>query len=63
MILSMKTLEISLPKDAEGKIAILQTQLTERDQKITDLEEQLAWFQRQIFGKRSEKTVDLISAE
>ena len=31
--------------------------ITEQNQKIIRLEEQLAWFKRQIFGKRSEKFV------
>jgi transposase len=32
--------------------------LRQRDEKIIDLEEQLAWLKRQIFGKRSEKNVE-----
>ena len=38
-------------------IESLQVQLIERDQKITLLEEQLDWFKRQIFGKKSERVV------
>jgi len=34
-------------------------QLQERDQKITYLEEQLAWLKRQIFGKKTERIVDI----
>ncbi|MEI6243379.1 MAG: IS66 family transposase [Chlamydiota bacterium] len=36
----------------------LQKELVLRDQKISYLEEQLAWFKRQIFGKRSEKVIE-----
>jgi len=43
---------------AELTVESLQTQLIERDQKILYLEEQLAWFTRQIFGKKSERLVD-----
>lgn len=48
--------------ELESQLQISQNQLTERDQKITTLtnengylEEQLAWFKRQLFGKRSER--------
>lgn len=37
--------------------ANLQARLLEKDQHISHLEEQLAWFKRQIFGKRSERVV------
>ena len=42
----------------------LLNEITARDQKIHHLEEQLAWFKRQIFGKRSEREVsDLNSSQ
>jgi hypothetical protein len=37
----------------------LQSQIAERDTKILYLEEQLDWLKRQIFGKKSERVVDL----
>jgi transposase len=39
------------------KIIHLHQEVADRDQKIQELEEQLAWFKRQIFGKRSERVV------
>jgi transposase len=49
----------------EPMIESLQTQLLEREQKITEqsaeilyLKEQIAWLTRQIFGKKSERVVD-----
>lgn len=36
----------------------LQAQLLDRDKKILRLEEQIAWLQRQMFGKKSERIVD-----
>lgn len=41
----------------EKKIIQLDREITDKDQKIQTLEEQLAWFKRQIFGKRSEREV------
>ena len=52
------------PDQHQNEIALLNTKLTESDKKIVEqgekifcLEEQLAWFKRQLFGKKSEKTV------
>lgn len=42
----------------EITVQSLQEQLAERDQKIIHLEEQIAWFKRQFFGKKSERVVD-----
>jgi len=42
---------------------ILHKTLIERDQKINHLEEQLAWFKRQIFGKRSERVASDLNSE
>src|SRR5271169_5675487 len=41
----------------------LQIEIAERDQKITYLEEQLAWFKRQIFGRKSERAVSDLNRE
>jgi transposase len=41
----------------EEKIVHLNQEVVCRDNKIQELEEQLAWFKRQIFGKRSERIV------
>ncbi len=58
----MKTVENLSVKELWGRISELQTKLVERDQTITTLshendylEEQLSWFKRQLFGKRSER--------
>ena len=39
----------------EKEIGSLKTALSGAEEKISCLEEQLSWFKRQIFGKRSEK--------
>ena len=44
-------------KTAQTTVNQLLVEIHERDQKIHELEEQLAWFKRQIFGKRSERIV------
>lgn len=44
-------------------ISGLRNQLTDRDQKISVLEEQLAWFKRQLFGKRSERVASSLNKE
>ncbi len=41
----------------------LLAEITKRDQKISYLEEQMDWFKRQIFGKRSERVVSNLNAE
>lgn len=41
----------------------LLTEIAARDDKIKHLEEQLAWFKRQIFGKRSERVVSDLNAQ
>jgi transposase len=43
--------------DLHKENAELRFDLVQRDQKIIYLEEQLAWFKRQIFGKRSERII------
>lgn len=41
----------------------LQDEIAKRDQTIIYLEEQLAWFKRQIFGRKSERTVSDLNHE
>lgn len=43
----------------QNQLAERNTQLAERDAKIIYLEEQIDWFKRQIFGKKSERVVDV----
>ena len=45
------------------EIINLNAMLVKRDQRICYLEEQLAWFKRQIFGTRSEKVVSDVNSE
>lgn len=50
---------LSLPMaTATLSIENLQVQLSERDAEILYLKEQIEWFKRQIFGKKSERVVD-----
>ena len=51
MTTSTNTLEQAL------EIDLLERKTKNFHQKVAYLKEQLAWFQRQIFGKRSEKIV------
>jgi len=43
--------------------AILQAKLLQKDNHIGHLEEQLAWFKKQIFGKKSERVVAQLNQE
>lgn len=59
----MKIAEPQSTKEFQNQIALFSNELDKRDEKIIHLnhkiqtlEEQLAWFKRQIFGKRSERT-------
>lgn len=54
---------IHLLKISNKKIVHLNQEVVNRDQKIQNLEEQLAWFKRQIFGKRSERIVSDLNAD
>lgn len=47
----------------EATIESLQVQLLERDQKIIQLEEQIAWFNRQLFGKKTERVIETPSEQ
>lgn len=55
----MNTAETTSKIDLQSQI-LLKDEIRKRDEKIVYLEEQLAWFKRQIFGQRSERvTADL----
>ena len=56
-ILPMTEAQILILNQHLNKIDSLHQKIIEKDEKITILEEQLAWFKRQLFGKKSEKTV------
>ncbi len=47
----------------DQKVIHLDQKVVEKDLKIQDLEEQLAWFKRQIFGKRSERVVSNLNTQ
>ena len=47
----------------QNEISELRHGITERDEKIVHLEEQLDWFKRQLFGKKSERDVSHVNAE
>ena len=51
----MKAEQISSPEKLQNKIVELRSTLIQRDQEIIHLQEQLDWFKRQIFGKKSER--------
>lgn len=66
----MTTIENPSVEELWDQISALQTKLSDRDQKITSLvhentslEEQLSWFKRQLFGKRSERVVLNLNAQ
>lgn len=45
------------------EIEVREQKIVQQDQKIQKLEEQLAWFKRQIFGKRSEREVTNLNSQ
>jgi transposase len=49
--------------ERDGKILQLSKEINEKDHAISSLEEQLAWFKRQIFGKRSERIVGNVNSQ
>ena len=51
----MTAAEILDPKRLQTENVGLRSELVLRDRKITHLQEQLDWFKRQIFGKKSER--------
>ena len=63
IIFAMSTAQIITPDQLQNEIVLLNKKLTESDEKIFCLEEQLAWFKRQLFGKKSEKTVSNLNSD
>jgi transposase len=70
IISSMTIAENVQLEELENNLHSLNEKLSERDQQIvaynqtiTCLEEQLAWFKRQLFGKRSERIVSKANSE
>lgn len=47
----------------QSQVMFLQNKLFESDQKISYLQEQLEWFKRQLFGKRSERIVSSLNSQ
>jgi transposase len=63
IIFPMTTAQISDPNYLQKENAELRSTITEQCNKIIYLEEQLAWFQRQIFGRRSERIVSNLNEQ
>jgi len=63
IIFSMTTAQIPTFEQLQSENISLCNKLSESDQKVTVLEEQLAWFKRQIFGKKSERITSILSSE
>jgi transposase len=59
----MTAARISDVQGLEKENVYLRSQVTESNQKILYLEEQLAWFKRQIFGRKSERTASDLNHE
>jgi transposase len=59
----MTVARISDIQDLEKENVDLRSQLDESNQKISCLEEQLSWFKRQIFGRKSERAVSDLNRE
>ena len=59
----MINVEIHSLIELQNRLALLNKELQKRDEKIDYLEEQLAWFKRQIFGKKSERVVSNLNNE
>ena len=47
----------------QPEVSLLQEKLRKSEEKIIDLEEQLAWLKRQIFGKRSERIINDLNSQ
>lgn len=63
MILPMKTAQNISTDHLQVEISSLNEVIAMRNEKIADLEEQLAWFKRQVFGKKSEKYVSNLNSQ
>lgn len=59
----MTVAQISPVEQLRSEVHLLESKLTERDQKIVYLEEQLAWLKRHIFGKKSERIVSEVNPQ
>lgn len=59
----MKTQEKSCPEDRENHVFLLQKENTSLQHEVIYLKEQLAWFQKQIFGKKSEKEISNLNQD
>jgi transposase len=60
----MRAVQIPSPEKLQIEVLELRSELIQRDQTITHLQEQLDWFKRQIFGKKSERVAsDLDSSQ
>ena len=53
----MTAMQNSSPEQLQSKVLEYSNEIAALKNENTYLKEQLAWFQRQLFGKRSEKTV------
>lgn len=62
-MLSMSIAQKPIFKELEKDNHFLRLKLTEKEKKISELEEQLNWFKKQLFGKRSEREVSEINPE
>ncbi len=58
----MTTVQNLSMEELEAEREILQVRLADSEKKIVHLEEQLNWFKRQLFGKRSEREVSHVDA-
>lgn len=59
----MTATQIVEPSNLQKENAELRCELDQTNQKIVYLEEQLAWFRRQLFGKRSEKVLSNLNEQ
>ena len=64
----MNSLKATIPSHVEKdfllqEIEAREQKIVQQDQKIQNLEEQLSWFKRQIFGKRSEREVSNLNSQ
>ena len=59
----MKTTEITSREVLQTENESLQRTVTSQAEELTDLREQLAWFQRQVFGKRSERVIGCLDTK
>ncbi len=53
----MSTSQVTTPEELTDQNSTLTKQVLLLQGQVTELQEQLRWFQRQMFGKRSERVV------